>query len=109
MGESYAGGGEKSQTRSQKTEWGRVHRYLLHNDDVCEATSRGLGPGQVGLLSGWGVFSTIRIYSGVMFAWERHWRRLENDARRMRVPSPAEADGLEERLYRLLQAEQARD
>jgi branched-chain amino acid aminotransferase len=86
-----------------------MHRYLLHNDDLRDAGSRTLGAGQVGLLAGWGVFSTIRVYDGVMFAWERHWRRMQTDAERMHVPFPVEASWLEERLYRLIEANNARE
>ena len=57
-----------------------MHRFLLHNDDIREAGDRIVSPGQVGLLNGWGVFSTIRVYDGVMFAWERHWARMQRDA-----------------------------
>src|SRR2546429_171013 len=86
-----------------------MHRYLLHNDGICDSASRTLGAGQVGLLAGWGVFSTIRVYDGVMFAWDRHWQRMQTDARRMRVPFPAEASWLEERLYGLIEANSARE
>lgn len=84
-----------------------MHRFLLHNDEIREAGDRILSPGQVGLLNGWGVFSTIRIYDGVLFAWERHWRRMQRDAARMRVPFPAEASWLEEQLNRLIGANAA--
>jgi branched-chain amino acid aminotransferase len=84
-----------------------MHRYLLHNDEIRDASDRFISPGQVGMLSGWGVFSTIRIYDGVMFAWERHFARLRADAIRMRVPFPAEADQLEQRLRQLIEANQA--
>src|SRR5260370_42336961 len=83
-----------------------MHRYILHNDDIRDAAESGLAPGQVGLLSGWGVFSTLRVYDGVMFAWERHWERMRRDAERMRVPFPAESQWLEARLQRLLEANQ---
>lgn len=42
-----------------------------------------------------------------MFAWERHWARMQRDAARMRVPFPSSATWLEERLYRLIDANQA--
>jgi branched-chain amino acid aminotransferase len=84
-----------------------MHRYLLHNDDIRDAAERGLTPGQVGLLSGWGVFSTLRVYDGVMFQWERHWQRLQTDAARLRVPFPADPQWLESRLLRLMEANQA--
>ena len=84
-----------------------MHRYLLHNDDIRDAAELGLTAGQVGLLSGWGVFSTLRVYDSVMFAWERHWERMRRDAERMRVPFPAESQWLESRLLRLIEANRA--
>jgi branched-chain amino acid aminotransferase len=81
-----------------------MHRYLLHNDEVRDASAQDLSAGQVGLLNGWGVFSTIRIYDGVMFAWERHWERMRTDAGRMRVPFPPDRDWLAQRLQRLIEA-----
>ncbi len=83
-----------------------MHRYLLHNNDVLLAEKAALSPGQVGLLSGWGVFSTIRVYDGVMFQWGRHWQRMKRDAERMRVPFPSDPRWIEEGLYRLLDANQ---
>jgi branched-chain amino acid aminotransferase len=84
-----------------------VHRYLLHNDDIRDTTAQDLSAGQVGLLNGWGVFSTIRVYDGVMFAWERHWTRMHTDAGRMRVPFPQDRDWLAQRLHRLMEANRA--
>jgi len=81
-----------------------MHRYLLHNDEIRDTGAQDLSAGQVGLLNGWGVFSTIRVYDGVMFAWERHWNRMHTDAGRMRVPFPPDRDWLEQRLQRLLDA-----
>src|SRR5665811_1354723 len=83
-----------------------LHRFLLHNDEIRDAAERNLSPGQIGLLSGWGVFSTLRVYDGVMFAFDRHWQRMRSDAARMRVPFPVQADWLEARLYRLIEANQ---
>jgi branched-chain amino acid aminotransferase len=84
-----------------------MHRFLLHNDEIRDAGDRIVSPGQVGLLNGWGVFSTIRVYDGVMFAWERHWSRMQRDAVRLRVPFPDRAEWLEERLNRLVDANKA--
>jgi branched-chain amino acid aminotransferase len=86
-----------------------MHRHLLHNEDIRDATERELSAGQVGLLSGWGVFSTLRIYDGVMFAWERHWQRMQRDAQRMHVPFPAESNWLEGKLQQLIAANDARN
>jgi branched-chain amino acid aminotransferase len=84
-----------------------MHRFLLHNDEIRDTGEAILSPGQVGLMNGWGIFSTIRVQDGVMFAWERHWARMERDAARMRVPFPDNATWLEERLYRLIEKNKA--
>jgi len=84
-----------------------MHRFLLHNDEIRDAKDLFLSPGQVGLLNGWGVFSTLSVSEGVLFAWERHWARMQNDAARMRVPFPADSKEQEERLYRLVEANRA--
>ena len=58
-------------------------------------------------MNGWGIFSTIRVQDGVMFAWERHWARMRRDAARMRVPFPEDEKWLEARLYRLIEKNHA--
>jgi branched-chain amino acid aminotransferase len=84
-----------------------MHRLLLHNDEIRDAGDLIVSPGQVGFVNGWGIFSTLRVQDGVMFAWERHWARMERDAARMRVPFPSDAKGLEKQLYRLIDANRA--
>ncbi|HTB13762.1 MAG TPA: aminotransferase class IV [Bryobacteraceae bacterium] len=84
-----------------------MHRFLLHNDEIRETGDAVLSPGQVGIMNGWGIFSTIRVQGGVLFAWERHWARMKKDAARMRVPFPENAQWLEQRLYRLIEKNQA--
>jgi branched-chain amino acid aminotransferase len=81
-----------------------MHRFLLHNDEIRDAAAECLAPGQVGLLAGWGIFSTLRVYDGVMFAWQRHFERMQRDARRMRVPFPDDHSWMEQRLQRLIEA-----
>jgi branched-subunit amino acid aminotransferase/4-amino-4-deoxychorismate lyase len=38
------------------------------------------------LLYGWGVFTTLRIYNGKAFAFDRHWKRLTLHAERAHIP-----------------------
>ncbi len=52
-----------------------MHRFVLHNGSILDAHEKSLSAGQVGLLNGWGVFSTLRVADGVLFAFERHWER----------------------------------
>ena len=87
-----------------------MHRFLLHNDEVHDASERQLvSPGQVGLMNGWGVFSTLRVSNGVMFAWERHFARMKRDAALMHVPFPDDPAYLQSRLSRLIEANNARN
>lgn len=84
-----------------------MHPYLLHNERVIDARELCVSPGQVGLLNGWGVFSTIRVLGGVLFEYPRHWARMVTDAGRLRVPMPESAGWLEDRLLALVAANQA--
>jgi branched-chain amino acid aminotransferase len=86
-----------------------LHRFVLHNDDLREASECVLAPGQVGVLSGWGVFSTIKVLDSVPFAFGRHWARMRRDAALMRVPFPADPEPLRLSLLRLLEANRARN
>ena len=58
-----------------------MHPYVLSNDEIVRSDEKILLPGQLGLLAGWGVFTTLRIYEGVPFAFERHWQRMECQGR----------------------------
>ena len=84
-----------------------MHRFLLYNGRICEVSENLLSPGHVGLLSGWGVFSTIRVFDGVLFAFERHWARMKRDAEKLRVPFPPAPGELEQELLKLINANQA--
>ncbi len=84
-----------------------LHRYILHNSEIREASEPVLRAGQVGLLSGWGVFSTMKVAGGVLFAYERHWARMERDAAAFHVTLPGSRDDVHERLLSLVTANQA--
>ena len=86
-----------------------IHRYILWNGVIRESTDNSLNPGQVGLLSGWGVFSTFRVLNGALFAWDRHWARMSRDARLLNVPMPADPDHVYGELLKLLQANNVAD
>lgn len=79
-----------------------IHRFVLHNDAIVPSDEAVLRPGQVGLFSGWGVFSTLRIYQGIPFAFERHWERLTRDAALLHVEMPPSRDELRSRLIELV-------
>ena len=66
-----------------------------------------MAPGQVGLLSGWGVFTTLKVSDGVPFAFERHWARISRDAATMHVPLPGNPEALLGKLLQLVEANRA--
>ncbi len=83
-----------------------VHRHIFHNDRIVPIEEARLSPGQAGLMNGWGLFTTIRIFQGEAFAFERHWRRLEKDAARVRLPFPFDPAKVRRQLSELLAANQ---
>jgi branched-chain amino acid aminotransferase len=84
-----------------------VHRYLLHNGKIREARETVLSPGQVGFMNGWGVFSTLRVSDGVLFAYERHYARMAKDARLLRVPFEISQGELQKALLSLVEMNSA--
>lgn len=86
-----------------------IHPNVLISGEILPADHACLRPGQVGLFSGWGIFSTIRVISGVLFAFERHWARMRRDADLLRVPFPWTPAELEDQLLRLVEANGAYD
>jgi branched-chain amino acid aminotransferase len=86
-----------------------LHRFVLHNDRIHAASDAVLSCGQVGLLSGWGVFSTLRVAGGVPFAFERHWARIVRDAALLHVPIPQDTERVRARLIELVEANHAFD
>ena len=86
-----------------------IHRYVVHNDGLLPVEQVRLSPGQSGLLSGWGLFTTMRIVKGVPFAFERHWKRLARDAERTRCPFSFEEEKVRGQLGELLHANNVRE
>jgi branched-chain amino acid aminotransferase len=83
-----------------------IHRHIFHNDRIIPVEQSRLSPGQAGLLNGWGLFTTLRIFQGEAFAYERHWRRLEKDAGRIRLPLPFGPTEVRRHLSELVVANQ---
>ncbi len=86
-----------------------MHSLLFHNGRIVSTAEKGVSPGQVGFLNGWGVFSTVRVAGGVLFAFERHWARMQKDAALMRVPMPPDAEAFRRDLLSLVEANEARE
>jgi len=81
-----------------------LHRFVFHNDRVLPLTEVRLSPGQAGLVNGWGVFTTMRVYEGVPFAFERHWNRLSRDADRIQLPLSYGSSAAQDAIERVIAA-----
>ena len=81
-----------------------IHRLVFHNDRIVPVEEARFSPGQAGLLNGWGLFTTLRIFRGEAFAFERHWRRLEKDAGRIQLPFSFDPAVVRRQLGELLAA-----
>jgi branched-chain amino acid aminotransferase len=86
-----------------------MHRFVYHNDRVLPLEEVRLSPGQAGLINGWGVFSTVRVYDGVPFALERHYQRLARDADRIQLPLKTSVGQVRDAMLQTLQANRITD
>jgi branched-subunit amino acid aminotransferase/4-amino-4-deoxychorismate lyase len=77
---------------------------IYHNDRPVPLSEARLSPGQMGLLMGWGVFTTLRIYEGLPFAFDRHWARMARDADRLGIRLDYQQDAVWEAIVKLAAA-----
>jgi len=77
---------------------------IFHNDRMLPLPEVHLSPGQMGLLMGWGVFTTLRIYDGRPFAFDRHWARMSHDAQRLGMKLCHEAEAVRQAVVKLAEA-----
>jgi branched-chain amino acid aminotransferase len=86
-----------------------IHRVVFHNGRLLPIEEVRLSPGQAGLMSGWGLFTTMRVIDGIPFAFERHWKRLSRDAQRTHCPFPFVQETVYGQLNEVLRANQLRE
>jgi branched-chain amino acid aminotransferase len=86
-----------------------IHRVVFHNQRLLPIEEVRLSPGQSGLMSGWGLFTTMRITEGIPFAFERHWRRLSRDAQKTHCPFPFAEQTVLGQLNEVLRANQVKE
>ena len=81
-----------------------IHSRVYHNGRIRGSSETLLSPGQLGLLAGWGVFTTLRVKDGALFAWDRHWSRMCRDAAGIHLEMPSDPDSLYRDLVGLVEA-----
>jgi branched-chain amino acid aminotransferase len=86
-----------------------MDRLIYHNGRLVDATSARLAPTNAGALYGWGVFTTIRIFEGAVFAFDRHWDRLRRHAEQAEIAFPLGPDEARRALVGLVAANSTRN
>lgn len=81
-----------------------MHRLIYHNDRIIDAASAHISPTVAGLLYGWGVFTTLRVYAGKPFAFDRHWARLMVHAEKAHIPATLDLENARRALDELIAA-----
>jgi len=86
-----------------------MHTFVFHNGRVLPLADVRLSPGQAGLLNGWGVFSTLRIYRGRPFEFDHHFDRLARDAQRISLDLPYTREQVRTGVLELIKANHLQD
>lgn len=81
-----------------------MDRLVYHNDRILDLSEAAVAPTIAGLLYGWGVFTTLRVYNGKAFAFDYHWERLLRHAEKARVAIPLDIEGARRALDDLIAA-----
>ncbi|MFL6214180.1 MAG: aminotransferase class IV [Blastocatellia bacterium] len=77
---------------------------VYHNDRLIDVSEASVAPTLAGVLYGWGLFTTLRIYGGRVFAFEHHWERLLKSAEKARVPLGIDAPAMRQALTEIVAA-----
>jgi branched-chain amino acid aminotransferase len=86
-----------------------MDRLIYHNDRIIDARASHLSPMNAGALYGWGVFTTIRIFNGTVFAFDRHWERLKRHAEQAQMSMPIDLDQASQALLGLIAVNSTRN
>jgi branched-subunit amino acid aminotransferase/4-amino-4-deoxychorismate lyase len=62
-----------------------MHRFISLNRRILRAENAFVSAVSAAALYGRGVFTTVAIHDSIAFLWEKHWRRLTEDARRVGI------------------------
>lgn len=81
-----------------------MHRLIFHNNRVIDARDAKVSTTVAGLTYGWGVFTTVGIYDGKAFAFDRHWKRLKLHAEKTRISIPIDFKQAKRALDKLIEA-----
>ena len=62
-----------------------MHKFVSFDCKTVEPTNASIPAPSLASLYGTGAFTTIAIYDGKPFLWEKHWQRLENNVGKLKI------------------------
>jgi branched-subunit amino acid aminotransferase/4-amino-4-deoxychorismate lyase len=57
-----------------------MHKFISFNGEICSPADANVPALSSAALYGWGIFTSLAIYDGHPFLWEKHWGRLRQYA-----------------------------
>jgi branched-subunit amino acid aminotransferase/4-amino-4-deoxychorismate lyase len=78
--------------------------FIYHNDSIVDTAEARLPPTIGGVVYGWGVFTNLRIFDGIPFAFDRHWARLVRHAEKARIVVPLDFNRAQHALSEVIAA-----
>jgi 4-amino-4-deoxychorismate lyase len=57
-----------------------MHKFISFNGEICSPADANVPALSSAALYGWGIFTSVAVYDGHPFLWEKHWTRLRHYA-----------------------------
>jgi 4-amino-4-deoxychorismate lyase len=58
-----------------------MHKFISFNGEICNPADANVSALSSAALYGWGIFTSVGIYDGKPFLWDKHWSRLNEYAK----------------------------
>lgn len=82
-----------------------MHKFASFNHKIFTPEQINLSAISSATLYGRGIFTTLAIYEGKLFLWEKHWRRLTENAQKINIDlSEFDENSVKTSLFELIQA-----
>lgn len=82
-----------------------MHKFASFNHKIFTPEQVNLSAISSATLYGRGIFTTLAIYEGKLFLWEKHWRRLTENARKIDINlENFDENSIKTSLFELIQA-----
>jgi branched-subunit amino acid aminotransferase/4-amino-4-deoxychorismate lyase len=80
-----------------------MHKFVSFNQNILAAEDTNISAISSASLYGKGIFTTLSIHHGKPFLWEKHWRRLADNAEKLDIILPDKAI-FEAEMFKIINA-----